>query len=413
MALRRLFILTVALICGVGCSSLSESVYTEALLRLEVEVVYPEGFDQYRREGVQVVAEEITSLNRYSSLTDQSGRVSFELIRGFYRIMVADNAGEAIFNGMTDKVQLTDADGSVTVPLSYSKPGTIIIKEIYSGGCSKAPEQGTYQSDRYFILHNNSSQVQYLDGLCVGTLEPYNASSTSGNVWTDVDPQTGATIFREYAPIVECVWRFPGSGEEFPLQAGEDVVVVVNGAIDHTQQYPLSVNLNSEEYFVCYNPTLYPNVSYHPVPGDKISSDRYMECAIKVGKANGYILSLNSPTLVIFRSPEDVDIDAYFDNLTESTVTKPGSSEICVKIPWEWIIDGVEVYNGESTKNEKRMHDSVDAGFVYLSTTFQGHTLHRKLDEKSSEAAGIEIYCDTNNSSHDFYERDQQSLKEL
>lgn len=411
--MKRLIISLLTILAATSCSSLPENIYVEALLKLEVEVLYPEGFESYRREGVEVIAEEVSTLSRYTATTDESGIVSFNLLKGFYRVMVADNAGEAIFNGMADKIRITDGDLMLRLPLSYSKPGTIIIKEIYSGGCSKAPEQGTYQSDRYFILHNNSSNVQHLDGLCFGTLEPYNSNATSGNVWTDIDPETGATLFREFAPIVECVWQFPGSGEEFPLQPGEDVVVVINGAIDHTQQYPLSVNLNHEEYFVCYNPTLYPNVTYHPVPGDKISSARYLECAIKVGGAKGYIISLNSPTLVIFRAPEGIDIDEYFANRTESTITKPGSSEICVKIPWEWIIDGVEVYNGESAKNEKRLHDSVDAGFVYLSTTFQGHTLHRELDEMSTQAAGVEIYYDTNNSSHDFYERDTQSLKEL
>ncbi len=408
--MKRLILLTLVVLLA-ACQTLPEDAYKEAMYRLDVEVVYPEGFDQYRREGVAVTVEELTSLSRYSQLTDESGRASFDLLRGFYRVMIADNAGEAIFNGMADKVDMTSSNSQLRVPLSYSKPGSIIIKELYSGGCSKAPEQGTYQSDRYFILHNNSSQVQYLDGLCIGTLEPYNASSTSGNVWTDIDPETGATIFRDYAPIVEAVWRFPGSGTDFQLEAGEDAVVVVNGAIDHTLQYPLSVNLNNSDYFVCYNPTLYPNTIYHPVPGDKILAERYMECAIKVGKANGYILSINSPTLVLFRAPEQVDIDSYFANRAESTITKPGSSEICVKIPWEWIIDGVEVYNGESTKNEKRLHESVDAGFVYLTTSAQGRTLHRKLDEVLSQAAGFEVYCDTNNSSNDFYERDEQSLK--
>lgn len=254
--------------------------------------------------------------------------------------------------------------------------------------------------------------MQYLDGLCFGTLDPYNSSATSGNVWTSVDPDTGATVFREYAPIVEAVWQFPGSGGEFPLAPGEDAVTVVNGAIDHTAQYPLSVDLNREEYFVCYNSTLYPNVTYHPTPGDRIQPSRYLTVAVKVGRSNGYIFSVNSPTLVLFRAEEGVDMADYLADRAQSTVTKPGSTEICVKIPWSWIIDGVEVYNGSSSNNAKRLNDEVDAGFVYLSASFLGHTLHRRLDEAASAAAGFEIYQDTNNSSNDFYEREVQSLHE-
>lgn len=393
----------------VGCTSLGENPYQEVVREVELRLLYPDGFSDYCRTGVVVVAEEVTSNNRYSSMTDSEGCVRFHLTAGLYRFSVADHAENAIFNGIVDRVRLTQ-DLALSLSLAYSRPGSILIKEIYCGGCSKAPEQGTYQADRYFVLHNNSSEVHYLDGLCFGTLEPYNSSASSGNVWTSTDPESGETIFREYAPVIEAVWRFPGTGSDFPLAPGQDAVVVVNGAIDHTQQYPLSVNLNVEDYFVCYNPSLYPNVTYHPTPGDRIDPARYLEVAVKVGRANGYIFSLNSPTLIIFRAPEGVDMDAYLADRANSTVTKPGSSEICVKIPWEWILDGVEVYNGSSSNNEKRLSGEVDAGFVYLSAPALGHTLHRRLDEEATAAAGVEIYLDTNNSSVDFYERETQSL---
>jgi len=395
-----------------ACTSLPETPYEEALLHLNVQVVYPESYAGYCREGVAVSIEEVSSLNRYEAATDAAGCARFRVTRGIYRIAVSDDAGDAVFNGITDRVRLTDGDLSLQLPLTFSRPGNIVIKEIYCGGCSKAPEQGNYQADRYFVLHNNSPEVQYLDGLCFGTLEPYNSSSSSGNVWTSVDPDTGATIFREYAPIVEAVWQFPGGGEEFPLAPGEDAVVSVNGAIDHTMQYPLSVNLNLPECFVCYNSTLYPNVTYHPTPGDKVQPARYLQVAAKVGRANSYILSLNSPTLVLFRAEEGVEMADYLADRAQSAVTKPGSNDICVKIPWSWIIDGVEVYDGASSNNVKRLNDEVDAGFVYLSAPFLGHTLHRRLDEAATAASGFEIYRDTNNSSNDFYEREVQSLHE-
>ena len=42
------------------------------------------------------------------------------------------------------------------------------------------------------ILHNNTSETQYLDGLCFGSLDPYNSQAT--NVWVTQDESTGATI---------------------------------------------------------------------------------------------------------------------------------------------------------------------------------------------------------------------------
>lgn len=408
MLLSYLTMLLVGLMAG--CTSLSDAPYEASLHTLRVEVAYPEGFAEYCREGVMVEVEDVYTSAAYQQPTDHSGVAEFTLPGGFYRISVADDADDAIFNGSSDRVQLTDSDRTLQLALTYSKPGSIIIREVYCGGCSKAPYEGSYQSDRYFILHNNSHEVEYLDGLAFGTLDPNNSNAPSGNVWTSTD-ESGTVIFREYAPIAEAVWCIPGSGSDFPLQPGEGAVVVINGAVDHTLQYPESVNLNLEEYFVCYNPTLYPNTLYHPAPGDKILAERYCEVAIKVGRANGYIISLNSPTLVLFRAPEDIDLKAYFADRTASTVAKPDSSDICVKIPWEWVIDGVEVYNGTASNNQKRLPDEVDAGYVLLSGTALGHTLHRHLDQEATAAAGYDIYLDTNNSSSDFYERDEQSLK--
>lgn len=410
--LHRLFLVGLSALL-VGCTTLSEGVYDEALLQLEVQVDYPEGYEEFLREGIAVRAENIYTAAAYMQPTDAKGCARFSLTKGFYRITVADKSDEAIFNGLSDKVRLTDGNLQLRVALTYSKPGQIVIRELYSGGCSKAPYEGYYQADRYFILHNNHAEVQYLDGLCFGTLDPYNSNAPAGNVWTTIDPETGAVTFREYAPITEAVWRLPGSGTDFPLAPGEGAVVAINGAIDHTAQYPESVNLNRTDYFACYNPTLYPNVMYHPAPGDQISEERYCEVLIKTGRSNGYILSVNSPTLVIFRAPEGTDIEAYLADRANSTITKPGSTDLCVKIPWEWILDGVEVYNGTASNNTKRLPDSVDAGFVLLSGSAMGHTLHRHLDEAATAASGYEIYIDTNNSSTDLYEREEQSLKSL
>ena len=63
-------------------------------------------------------------------------------------------------------------DVDIAIALAMSKAGSIIVKEIYCGGCKKLPQEGDYQSDQYIILHNNHYDVQYLDSLCLGTLSP-------------------------------------------------------------------------------------------------------------------------------------------------------------------------------------------------------------------------------------------------
>ncbi len=406
---KLLYLLFIACLLN-GCAEIDkEAPYDTQLRTLTVTAEYPDGYAQYAREGVTVRVEDIDRGNSYTARTDQDGAARFTLTNGVYRVQMSDKADKDIFNGLADKVRLIGGDLSLNLPLAHSKAGTIVIKEIYCGGCKRLPFEGNYQSDKYIILHNNDSQVQYLDGICFGTLDPYNSQGT--NVWISQDEATGATLFPDFVPVVQCVWQFGGTGESFPLQPGEDAVVVVCGAIDHTAQYPLSVNLNKAGYFVCYNPVYFWNTLYHPAPGDQISADRYLDVVIKTGQANAYTFSVYSPATVIFK-PVGTTMQEYVqgaDNVTQ----KPGSTvDRVVKVPLDWVMDGVEVYYGGSSNNKKRVPPAVDAGYVTQSSLYDGRTLFRRTDEEASAEAGYEVLTDTNNSSADFYEREKQSLHE-
>lgn len=382
-----------------GCMEM-QNPYSDGLNRLTVSAVYPSDHADATRAGVAVTVESVSGGSAYSLLTDASGTASTTLPNGIYRISISDRTGSDIFNGTLDKVVISGQDVAVSLSLKYSKAGTLVIKELYCGGCSKAPEEGTYQSDQYVILHNNDSQVLYLDGLCLGTLSPYN--STGSNPWLD-----GGEL-PDFLPIIQAIWQVGGTGTSFPLNPGEDAVICLRGAIDHSAQYPLSVNLNQPCYFVCYNQSYFPNPTYHPVPGDQIKSERILEVVIKTGQANAYTLSLNSPTFVIFRAEGTTMRD--FVSVPENLRQVPGGSERVVTLPQEWVIDGMEVFNGGSSDNHKRLSPAIDAGYVALSETFKGHTLMRRVDETASAEQGFEVLMDTNNSTADFYERETQSL---
>ena len=210
-----------------------------------------------------------------------------------------------------------------------------------------------------------------------------------------------------YGDVVEAIWQFGGTGKTFPLAPGADAVVAINGAIDHTLQYPLSVNLNFPECFVCYSP-LFPNPIYHPAPGDRIQADHILTLVDKEGQANANLMSINSPTLVLFRAQgktiqEWVATDGFIRQA-------PGSTERVFLVPVDWVIDGMEAFDGSSTSNNKRLSAKVDAGYVSLSETFKGHSLHRNIDTEATAEKGFEVLMDTNNSTNDFHERETQSL---
>lgn len=171
------------------------------------------------------------------------------------------------------------------------------------------------------------------------------------------------------------------------------------------------MNLDVPGYFVCYNSTYFTNTAYHPAPGVNISEDRYLEVVIKTGKANAYTMSLSSPAIVIFKAKGGTieDYVRVADNITPV----PGSIvDNVVKVPFDWVMDAVEVFDGRSVTNTKRLPSDVDAGYVTLTDVFTGRSLMRKVDEQLSQSSGYEVLADTNNSSEDFYETERQSLHE-
>ena len=403
---KLIYILTVLI--ASACTDFNASnPYEETLNILTVKAQWT--LEDALPAGFNVQAEDMNTGAGYVSVTDAQGVAVFNLPNGLYRIVISGRDGENIFNGSADRVAVSGKSVELTLPLAISKAGSIIIKEIYCGGCKKLPQEGDYQTDQYIILHNNDFNVQYLDNLCLGTLSPYN--STSVNPWTVKDELTGTVTYPDFLPVIQAVWKFPGDGDDFPLQPGEDAVVCLRGAIDHAAQFPLSVNLDVPGYFVCYNAAYFSNTMYHPAPGANIAEDRYLDVVVKTGQANAYTLSISSPTVVIFRA-EGMTIEEFVreeDNITPV----PGSIvDNVVKIPFGWLTDAVEVFDGRSTTNVKRLPPGADAGYVTQTDIFTGRSLMRKTDEAMSLAVGYEVLVDTNNSSEDFYETEKQSLHE-
>lgn len=386
-----------------SCMGFQENPYEGQLNNVTLRLVYPDGHAGCVHEGIKIATEDVNTGSRYIFSTDASGKAVARLPNGIYRFSATDRKGASIFNGARDHVLVSDSDLEVTLDFIRSETGKLLIKEVYAGGCSMAPLEGSYQSDKYLILHNNIDRTLFLDSLCLGTLAPYNSTGT--NPWAD-ETERFARV-----RIVQALWQFGGDGDDFPLRSGEDAVVCLNGAIDHTVQYPLSVNLNREDYFVCYNTTYFPNPRYHPVPGTRIRPERILNVVIKTGQANAYTVSLSSPVLVIFKAKGTTIQD--FVQSPDNVVQIPGSTiDRVVSIPPDWILDGVEIFDGRSTSNTKRLSPRIDAGHATLSDIYQGRTLHRKTDQEASETYHFEILQDTNNSTNDFYERDTQSLRQ-
>lgn len=219
---KLLYILAALLLAS--CADVKDTnPYEGGVNVLTLTMVYPEGMEDADKAGLNVVVEDMNTGSRYSQVTTADGTATFTLPNGLYRINVSGRSDIGIFNGTADKVVVSGGDLAFNIAMSYSKPGSIVIKELYCGGCKKLPQEGNYQADQYFILHNNHYEVQYLDSLCFGTLSPNNA--TGANHFVTKDPSTGENVFPDYIPVIQAIWQFPGDGDDFPLQPGQDAVV--------------------------------------------------------------------------------------------------------------------------------------------------------------------------------------------
>lgn len=377
----------------------TENPYSDDSHSLTLKLVLPQEFSGLSLDSIEVEIKDNANGAVYSCASDSTGTIKVTLPNGVYSATLATMIDFERFNASLGGIIINGTDCNREINLLHSRTGDILIKEIYCGGCLKLPSQGKYNVDSYLILHNNTDHTVYLDSLCFATLDPYNSNASS--VWApDID----------YAPLIQAVWQFPGNGTQHPLESGQDAVISIYGAIDHSSQYPLSVNLNKPGYYVCYNPGLFPNTTYHPAPGSNIQQDHILNVVMKMGKANAYTFSMNSPAVVIFKSVGCTMNE--FINVADNVIQKPGSDDRIICLPNEWIIDGVEVFNGQQTNNKKRLNASVDAGYITLSNVHESKTLMRKVNESRSEALGYEVLIDTNNSSTDFYERQSQSLHE-
>lgn len=340
-----------------------------------------------------------------------------------------DGTQEAIPASKVKNVKFEMADQNVS---------QVIIKELYNGGCQ--PDNGGrfFQMDKGFILYNNGNEVAVINNLAVGIISPFNSNADSK--WL----KNGKLVYdgQGYIPGIHGIWYFQRA---LVIQPYSQIVVNVNGAIDNTKTYSNSVNYANKDYYAMYDPESgYNHELYYPSPSELIPTSHYLK-AVEYGLGNGWPLSVTSPGLFIFQT-KDVTPHAYATNVS-NIIYAPGAAQNPVnadlKIPTEWVIDGMEVFSAAHLgKNAKRLPAEIDGGSVLL-TNQQGHSLYRNVDKEETEKltenkgklvygysmgvttgdpSGIDaeasikngahiIYMDTNNSTNDFHERKAFSIR--
>lgn len=317
--------------------------------------------------------------------------------------------------------------------------GKVIFKEINVGGGFKKIEDGkSYSWCKAITLYNNSDKVVTLKNLAMGAVPPANAHAPSNNSYDENGKLKWAGA--DYTPVWATIWYIP----EITIQPYSDAVIAVNGAIDHSAIATGAFDLSNADY-VMYDPESgLNNASAYPTPSASIPASNYWK-AVMFGSGNAWAVSIMSPALILFEVPATHNLAEmakaeeyfYYDGQEKQ-------SQLCLKIPNAWILDGVEFYRlGFEADSKKRLDTTIDAGFGLYNSNKQ-YSAYRNVDKAATEAiaenagklvydyadavegttepSGIDaaasikngakiVYQDTDNSTADFHLRKGWSLK--
>ena len=262
------------------------------------------------------------------------------------------------------------------------KISPLVFKEIYYAG--SAPN---YFRDQFYEIYNNSDSILYLDGIYFAALYP-TAATENLPVWPESDENKYVYTDR--------LWKFPGSGSEYPLKPGESCVVSQFAANHQLDIYnPNSpVDCSSSEFEFNMNNKNFPDQPAYDMVHVFYNGSSAM------GTVPQYLTSVFGGAYVIFQIPENVPYDPVNDKNLQTRDLSSSSTKVYAKIPIRYVLDGVEAGHNETKVKAKRMPVVLDAGMTYVGASYNSLGVARKKIGENED--GTPILQDTNNSTDDF-----------
>lgn len=371
------------------------------LYKVTVTLDYPSGVDTEKdKSGITVTANSAQG-GSYTATTDSYGIATFNLEIGIYSFSASTSDNSFAYNILLESQQILD-DASFEMTFNaVALNGGLIFKEIYFTG-SATSEGGTYYADQFHEVYNNSDDTIFLDGLCLGVLEP---SSRYENIWAD----ESVTDSYDHLPVTFYTWYIPGNGTEHPLAPRNSIVIAQDG-INH--QTDPAGNSNS--------PVNLGNADWETYCGD-INNGKDADAAgvpnlsllyTNTTTMNDFLHSVFGAAVIIFRLPEGTDYTTWATQSGNlSTKPESTSTKMYLQIPVDYVIDAVEIVRMDETRRYKRLPSDLDAGKIWCSDTYIGKSVRRKVKQIIN---GKAIYQDTNNSTNDFvYNTDDNSSYDI
>ena len=230
----------------------------------------------FAQEGVQISL--ASGDATFEDVTNAAGLVTFTVPIGVYTATTSFKKSDAgilyNYNGSAN-VPVTEAfTGTVNLAVTASKTSQLIIKEVYNGGCKDNSGSKNYQYDKYIIVYNNSDTEVDASKMCLAMAQLTATKSTN-----KYEISASGVIEYETAgwtPASYGVWWFQ-DGVEVKIAPYSQIVIALNGAIDHTPTYTNSVDLSKAD-FCTYDPESgFSMASYYPAPSSSIPTNHYMK----------------------------------------------------------------------------------------------------------------------------------------
>lgn len=400
----KLFFFTViAALFAVGCSDNDDPI---SFRDYAVKVNLPEDLAGVNPSGLKVILTNLDTNVKTTLSTDANGYVNFVSIPGVYNIEVSGtktysfvfstdaNGKDSIVTNTVDLVGLR-----TNVPLLTGTSETIdafiqiaskgwVIKEMYTAATRDSAGK-IYTKDQFIEIYNNTDSIMYADGISIGETR-YTTTANDLNFY-------GSDINKNV--YVYTVYTIPGNGTTYPVQPGKSIVIAPQ-PIDHA---PTSINLASPiSDFQWYDAHATLSVQVPEVP----DLTRYYSYTATV-----WIVTVQmNRAFIIFKVPEDMDMDAFVANNTDKRPNNAGNDVTSIAIPNTYVLDAVELSELNGFK-DKSIASSLDIGFSYRTSSYNGKSIRRKIERVEED--GRIVYKDTNNSTLDFWVSKTPSPKQF
>jgi len=320
-----------------------------------------------------------------------------------FTVSVGANEGEEILKYSIEVSKNGKLVENVLISQSWRTvdPGQLVISEIFFTGASLDDGSSDMRDgDQYIKLTNNCDETIYADGLLFVMSDRISQKSTTGAEW--VYPTLSDSI------DVATMYAIPGSGKDYPIAAGESVVLAM-AAQDFSAASTNGINL-SVANFEFYDENDYVEDTDNP---DVPNLVNWFKSSFTItGLHNrGYM------SIAMVCVPANMTAETFMANyqwVGKRTMDWNGYSfsrdiEDTYLVPNTWVIDGVNCAV-EQDLGTLVFNASIDAGYTNVTTIDSDPDRYNKSVIRNIDANGK--YVDTNNSTNDFTISNPPTLKQ-